>query len=93
MYNPIIHNKIKLLGIVMEDIKALEIHLGHVSDPVLIMEYGQDMNALRKELNAVSSRCVILLEAYMEDCKTSNEPILLDYARVLKELRLAMRVI
>lgn len=87
MRSQLVHNKIALLGSVIDDIRALEVHMQYVADPALLIEYKVDMAALILELDSVSERCVTLLEAYVEDCRDAGIPVLLDYFRVLKELQ------
>jgi hypothetical protein len=82
-----VDNKIELLGHVIADLKDMELAISIVNDPALIMEYEIERKALIQELNEVSERCVVLIEAYMQDCKEQNIPPYLNYYRVLRELR------
>lgn len=86
MTDPIIFNKIQLLGYVIDDIRELEDIIRGTADPSLISQYREDMRGLISELNEVSSRCIILLGAYLDECKENNYPVSLDYYRVYKEL-------
>lgn len=90
MYDPIIYNKIALLGHVIDDIKQLEADMVVTTDPSLLLEYKEEMHYLVEELNSVSFRCIALLEIYLDACKETNEPVLLDYYRVYKELSKAI---
>lgn len=89
MYNAIIHKKISLLGYVIDDIRELERSMQTVTEPSLLIEYREEMISLIEELNSTSQRCIELLEVYIEECKELNSPVLLDYYRVLKELKKA----
>lgn len=89
MYNQIVHSKIELLGQVIADIRDIELAISIVDDPSLIMEYQKERNDLIEELNSVSDRCLVIIEAYMEDCKDQQIPIFLDYYRVYRELKRA----
>lgn len=91
MYDPKILNKITLLSYVIDDIKDLEEDMRHTQDPSLIIEYKQEMKELITELNEVSTRCIVLLEEYLDDCKKTNEPVCLDFYRVFKELSKARK--
>lgn len=86
MYDPVIFSKIQLLSYVIDDIKELEEDMKHTEDPSLMMQYKEEMRELITELNEVSTRCIILLEAYLEGCKETNEPVCLDFYRVYREL-------
>lgn len=91
MYDPVIYNKITLLSYVIDDIRDLEEDMKGTSDPQLLMEYKQEMRELVTELNEVSSRCIVLLQEYLEECKKNDEPIMLDFYRVYKELSKAIQ--
>ncbi len=86
MADPIIFNKIQLLGYVIDDIRELEDIIRNTADPSLIAQYREEMRGLITELNEVSARCIVLLSAYLEECKENNYPVSLDYYRVYKEL-------
>jgi hypothetical protein len=49
------------------------------------------MKDLVEELNSVSARVLELIEAYLDGCKETNEPVNLDYYRVYKELSRAVK--
>lgn len=89
MYNPSIHNKIELLGQVISDIKGVEADIQVTTDPSLILELTEEKNELIEELDMVGMRCIVLIEAYVQDCKDNDYPVYLDYYRVLKELKKA----
>jgi hypothetical protein len=91
MHDPIIFSKIQLLGYVIDDIRELEDVIRNTGDPALVLQYREDMRGLIAELNEVSSRCIVLLAAYIEGCKDADYPISLDYYRVWKELTKAMK--
>ena len=91
MQNKAVHNKIYLLGSVIDDIKALEQLMGQCEDPSLLIQYKQEMVGLKDELNEVGLRVIHLIEVYIEECKEQDVPVLLDYVRVLKELKKSMR--
>jgi len=82
-----IDSKIELLGHVIQDLKDIELAISIAADPSLLHEYETERKVLVQELNEVSSRCIVLLEAYMEDCKSQQIPPYLNYFRVLRELR------
>ena len=82
-----IDSKIELLSHVINDLKDMELALGCAQDPALIHEYELERKALIQELNEVSSRCIVLLEAYFDDCKSQQIPPYINYYRVLRELR------
>ena len=88
---PPIDSKIALLGYVITDLNDIELAISVVDDPALIHEYEQDRTALIKELIEVSNRCIILLEAYMQDCKEQNLPPYINYFRILRELRRSIK--
>lgn len=89
MYDPIVLNKIQLLSYVIEDIKELEEDMKYTEDPSLLLQYREDMRELIAELNEVSSRCIALIEIYLQECKETNEPVCLDFYRVYRELNKA----
>ena len=91
MHNPIIFRKIQLLGYVISDIRSLERVMLDTSDPELLLMYRDDMKLLIAELNEVSARCLFLLKAYLEGCRETSYPVVLDYYRVYKELSKAER--
>lgn len=89
MYSPLVHKRIERLGIAINDVKSCENDMMEASDPALIQELREELIELLKELDDVGEDCIIILEAYVEDCKEQNIPYYLDYVRVLKELRKA----
>lgn len=91
MQNKIVHNKIYLLGSVIDDIKVVEQLMSECGDPSLLIQYKQEMKDLKDELNEVGLRVIQLIEVYVEECKEQDVPVLLDYVRVLKELKKSMR--
>jgi hypothetical protein len=86
-----VHNKILLVGYVIDDIKELEVNIQETTDPELLLQYKQEMRALVDELNEVSQRCLQLIDIYVEECKEKNIPMLLDYLRVRNELKKAVK--
>lgn len=83
-------SKIELLGHVISDLKDIELAISIAADPALLHEYHIERKALIQELNEVSERCTVLIEAYMQDCKEQGVPPYLNYYRVLRELRRSM---
>ena len=86
MYTHSIHSKIELLGYVMDDITALRRDMASTTDPALLLEYKVELESLIEELNEVGERVIYLIGIYIEECKETNTPVLLDYYRVYKEL-------
>jgi sugar phosphate isomerase/epimerase len=91
MYNSSVSSKIHLLGAVIDDIRALEFHMLECGDPSLLLQYKQEMKELKEELDEVGLRVIELIEIYVEECNELGVPVLLDYVRVLKELKKSMR--
>jgi len=86
MYNTAIFKKIQLLSYVMDDIKELDDNIANTTDPSLLIQYRQEMTVLIEELSEVSLRILSMIEEYMEECKKNDEPIMLDFYRVYKQL-------
>jgi len=89
MFDVTIHRKIELLGQVMDDIKEVETAIQLTTDPSLLKEYKDERRELICELDEIGNRCIVLLEAYVQDCKDNDIPVYLDYFRVLTELKKA----
>lgn len=90
MYSDLIHRRIERLGNAIADVKEAEIQLQNVNDPALIAEYEEELREYIQELEEVGNDMIILLEAYVEDCKEEGLPVYLDYYRVLTELKKAV---
>lgn len=90
MFNQMIHNKIQLMGEVINDLRGCENDIELTSDPSLIQEFNEEKERLIVELDEVGQNCIKVLEAYMEDCKRENIPVYIDYWRVLVALKNAV---
>ena len=87
MYNSSVHSRIELLGQVISDLKEIENELQLASDPSLILDLTEEKSELMEELEVVGTKCMTVIEAYIQDCKDNDFPVCLDYYRVLRELR------
>ena len=73
------------------DLKEVNTDIGTAGDPSLILEYEEEKKVLYKELEQEAMNALYLLEAYIDDCKTENIPIILEYYKVYRELSNARR--
>ena len=86
MRSAIIDRRLMYLEQLFIDLKEIQDDINIAGDPALIMEYEEEKEALYDELEDHAQDALFLLEAYIEDCKTEQLPITLEYYRVYKEL-------
>jgi hypothetical protein len=91
MRSAVIDRRLMYLEQLFLDLKEINDDIRVAGDPSLIMEYEEEKKVLFKDLEEQAMNVLYLLEAYIEDCKTENLPIVIEYYRVLKELSHARR--
>lgn len=94
MYSPLIHNRIEHIGIIIEKIKALDEEYDMMSDSSDVDEdmYEEERTALVDQLDEAGAECILILEAYFQDCEDENIPVYLDYYRVYKALSESLNI-
>jgi hypothetical protein len=73
------------------DIKDINNEIEQTSDPALKFEYEEEKELLFNELEEHAQDALFILEAYFQDCKETNMPIVLEYYRAYRELDRARR--
>lgn len=86
MRSSIIDRRLKYLEQCFVDLKEIEADIEASFDPSLKAEYEEDKRVLYDDFEDHAQDALFLLEAYIDDCKTHNIPIVLEYFRVFKEL-------
>lgn len=92
MMSPLVHRKIEYLGDIITDLKMLDEELESTNDVGLRFELEEEKDELLKMFDEAANDCLVILEAYMDDCKEQGIPVYLDYKRVLRELKNAKRL-
>lgn len=92
MRSAIIDRRLMYLEQLFIDLKEIRDDISVTNDPALIMEYEEDANVLMNDLEDHAQDVLFLLDAYMEDCKNENLPIILEYYKIYKELNCARRL-
>lgn len=92
MRSAIIDRRLMYLEQLFIDLKEIQDDINVTGDPALILEYEEDKEALYNDLEDHAQDALFLLEAYIEDCKLEQIPIVLEYFRVYKELSNARRL-
>ena len=90
--SPLVHRKIEYLGDIITDLKMLDEELESTNDVGLRFELEEEKDELLKMFDEAANDCLVILEAYMDDCKEQGIPVYLDYKRVLRELKNAKRL-
>ncbi len=91
MRSAIIDRRLMYLEQLFIDLKEIQDDINITGDPALILEYEEDKEVLYNDLEDHAQDALFLLEAYIEDCKAEQIPIVLEYFRVFKELDRARR--
>ena len=91
MRSSIIDRRLSYLEQLFLDLKDIQNDIELAADPSLKLEYEEDMEALFIDLEENAQDVLFLLDAYFEDCKTENLPIVLEYYKIYKELDCARR--
>jgi hypothetical protein len=89
MYSPLIHRRIEYLSSIITRLKECTENIEVAGDPSLIMELEEERQGIAVEMVDAGQHCITLLEAYLDDCKTENIPVFLDYWRVYKALKVS----
>jgi len=92
MMSPLVHRKIEYLGDIITDLKILDEELEATNDVGLRYQLEEEKEEVLKLFDEAANDCLIILEAYMDDCKEHGIPVYLDYKRVLRELKNAKRL-
>lgn len=71
------------------DLKEVNDDISVTGDPSLILEYEEEKKVLFDELEDRAKDALYLLEAYIDDCKEQNLPVVLEYYKVFRELKKA----
>jgi hypothetical protein len=74
------------------DIRSIQSDIEVTKDPALIFEYEEEQELLFDELEAHAQDAIFILEAYFQDCKEQNIPVMIEYYRVYRELSNARRL-
>ena len=91
MRSAIIDRRLMYLEQLFIDLKEVNDDIRVAGDPSLILEYEEEKKVLYKELEEQAMNALYLLEAYIDDCKTENLPVVLEYYKVYRELASARR--
>lgn len=91
MRSSIIDKRLRYLEQLFIDLKEIQDDINMSIDPSLKLEYEEDKTVLYNDLEDHAQDALFLLEAYIEDCKEQNIPVVLEYYRIFKELDLARR--
>lgn len=73
------------------DLKEIQADIDASGDPALIYEYEEEKRILFQDLEEHAQDALFILEAYFEDCKENNLPLVLDYYKIYRELDHARR--
>ena len=92
MRSSIIDRRLLYLEQLFVDMKEIQTDIGLSHDPALKMEYEEDIRVLYEDFEDHAQDALFLLEAYIDDCKTEQIPIVLEYYRVYRELDNARRL-
>lgn len=91
MRSSIIDRRLRYLEQLFIDLKEIQNDINMSIDPSLKLEYEEDKNVLFDDLEDHAQDALFLLEAYLQDCKEQNYPVVLEYYRVFQELDRARR--
>ena len=91
MRSSVIDRKLRYLEELFIDLKEINYDISLTGDPSLLLEYEEEKIVVFDEIEDHAQDALFLLEAYIDDCKTENLPIVLEYFRVYKELDIARR--
>ena len=91
MRSSVIDRKLRYLEELFIDLKEINYDISLTGDPSLLLEYEEKKIVVFDEIEDHEQDALFLLEAYIDDCKTENLPIVLEYYRVFKELDIARR--
>lgn len=86
MRSNLIDNRLMYVYQLLLDLKEVSRDISSTSDPALIYEYEEEFKVLIDDLNDHEQDLMFVLEAYLQDCKDSKIPILLEYYKIYKEL-------
>lgn len=77
---------IKVLSDCISDLKTIELLKNETNDIGLIAILEEERIELRDILCQAADNCLLILKAYIEECRKRNVPISLEYYRVMKAI-------
>lgn len=92
MRSSVIDNRLRYLQQLFFDMKEIQDDVSSSQDPALISEYEEEHEVLFRDMEERASEILYLLDAYFQDCKDNNYPVVLEYYSVFKELQHARRL-
>lgn len=91
MRSSIIDKRLHYLQQLFINLEEIQDDINAAHDPSLKFEYEEDKEVLFNDLEDHAQDALFLLEAYLEDCKIENLPVVLEYYRIYQELDRARR--
>ncbi len=92
MRSSLIDRRLRYLEQLFIDLREIQTDIYQSQDPSLRFEYEEEKELLFDDLEMHAQDALFVLEAYFEDCKNNNLPVVLEYYRVYRELNNARRL-
>lgn len=92
MRSLLIDRRLRYLEQLFIDLNEIQTDIYQTQDPSLKFEYEEEKELLFNDLEMHAQDALFVLEAYFDDCKINNLPVVLEYYRVYRELNNARRL-